>query len=108
MHGALELAAGLAIAVTPIVLGLGTAAVALGIFVGLIMGGLALGAGAPTTERALPVNQHAAYDRLIAVALLAIGVGAGIAANAAGLVFFIAASAVYAVLIAATRYTRAA
>lgn len=107
-HGALELTAGLAVGILPLALGLGPVAIAVGVFAGAVMVGLALGASVPLGERTLPVAAHAAYDRIIAAALLAVGAGAAIAGNLTALTFFAVAGALYAALIAATRYTRTA
>ena len=53
----------------------------------------------------MPVTAHAMYDRLLAAALLATGVGAGIAGNVEALAFFAAAAVTYGALIAVTRYS---
>ncbi len=107
-HGALELAVALAVAIGPIALGLDPAGVLIAVFVGALMAGLAINAGAPRGPGSLPVSAHASYDKLLALALLLIGVAAGLLGYTGALVFFAAASAVHAVLIAATRYTAAA
>lgn len=104
-HGALELVAGLAVAIVPIVLGVGAAGAIFAVFLGVVMIGMALGAAAPGGTAAVPVTAHAVYDRLLAGALLATGVGAGIAGNLEALAFFAAAAVLYGALIAVTRYT---
>ena len=104
-HGALELAAGLAVAIVPIALGVGVAGVLFAAFLGVVMVGLALAAAAPGGTAALPVSAHAMYDKFLAAGLLAIAVGAGIAGNGQALIFFAAAAAIYGALIAVTRYT---
>ena len=103
-HGALELVTGLAVAIVPLALGVGAAGAVFAIFLGVLMIGLALGAAAPGGTTAVPVTAHAVYDRLLAAALLATGVGAGIAGNVEALSFFVAAAVVYGALIALTRY----
>lgn len=107
MHGALELTVAIAVAVLPFALGLPPAAIAVGVGVGVLMGGLALGAAVTGSAPTLPVAAHAAYDRALAVVLVAIGLGGALAGNLAALVFT-AAGLVYAALIASTRYTRPA
>ena len=104
-HGALELAAGLAVAVTPIALGFSPAGIVAAVFLGVIMVGLALGASAPSGTPTLPVRVHATYDKFLAAALVATGVGAAIAGNVELFAFFAAAGVIYAGLIAVTRYT---
>lgn len=106
-HGALELAAGLAVAVTPLALGFSPAAIVVGVFLGAIMIGLGLGASAPGGTPKLPVRAHAAYDKLLAAALVATGIGAAIAGSVELFAFFALAGLVYAGLIAATRYAAA-
>ena len=105
MHGALELVTGLAVAIVPLALGMGAAGAMFAIFLGVLMVGLALGAAAPGGTAAVPVTAHAMYDRLLAAALLATGVGAGIAGNVEALAFFAAAAVAYGALIAVTRYS---
>ncbi len=105
VHGALELAAGLAVAIVPIALGFAPAGVVVAVSLGVIMVGLALAASAPRGASALPIRAHATYDRLLAAALLAFALGAAIAGNLQALVFFAVAGLGYAGLVAATRYT---
>lgn len=106
-HGALELAVGLAVAVTPLALGFTPAAVVLAVFLGVVMIGLALGASAPREAATLPVGAHAAYDKFLAAALGAAGVGALVAGSVQLFAFFAGAGLVYAALIATTRYSAA-
>ena len=104
LHGALKLFGGLVVAIVPIALGIGAPGVIFAIFLGTVMIGLALGASAPGGTDAVPASAQASYDRLLAAALLATAVGAGIADNIAALLFFAAVAAAYAALIATTRY----
>ena len=104
-HGALELTAGLAVAVTPLAFGFSPAGIVAAVFLGAVMVGLALGASAPTGTPTLPVQVHATYDRLLAAALAVTGVGAAIAGNVQLFAFFAGAGLVYAGLISVTRYT---
>jgi|GEM_PF-2670903 len=104
-HGALELAAGLAVGIAPIALGFGPGGVLAAVFLGAMMVGLALAASAPGGVAALPVASHATYDKLLVAALGATALGAGIAGNLPALAFFAAAAVIYAGLVAATRYT---
>lgn len=104
-HGALELAAGLAVGIVPIALGFSPAGILASVFLGAIMVGLALAASAPGGFAALPVASHATFDKFLVAALGATALGAGIAGNAQALVFFAAAALLYAGLVAATRYT---
>lgn len=106
-HGALELAVGLAVATTPLALGFTPAAIVMAVFLGAVMVGLALGASAPRESRTLPVSAHAAYDKAVAGALLAAGIGAAIAGSFELCAFFAGAGLVYAALIAGTRYSAA-
>lgn len=107
-HGAFELTVGLAVALGPIALGLSPAGIAASVFVGAVMVGLALAASAPRGVDALPVSAHAAYDKFLVAVLGASAVGAAIAANVPAMAFFAAAAALYALLVAATRYTATA
>ena len=104
-HGALELVAGLAVGIVPIVLGLSPAGILASVFVGAVMVGLALAASAPGGAAALPVASHANFDKLLVAVLGATALGAGIAGNGPALAFFAAAAVLYAALVAATRYT---
>lgn len=106
-HGALELAAGLAVAVTPLALDFSPAGIVVAVFLGAVMIGLALGASAPSGTSALPVNAHAAYDRLLAAAMVATGAGAAIVGEFELFAFFAVAGLIYAGLIAVTRYSAA-
>ncbi len=107
VNGALKLLGGLIVAIVPIALGIGAAGVIFAVFLGTVMIGLALGASAPGGTDAVPASAQATYDRLLAAALVATAVGAGIAGNLTALVFFGAVAAGYAALIATTRYTAA-
>jgi hypothetical protein len=107
-HGALELAAGLAVAVTPLALGFTPAAVVAAVFLGAVMVGLALGASAPRGTPTVPVRAHAAYDKLLAAALVATGLGAAIVGSVELFAFFVVAGLAYGGLIAVTRYSVAA
>ena len=91
----------------PIALGLAPGGVIVAVFLGVVMVGLALAAAAPRGANALPVGAHAAYDRLMAAALVALAAGAGIAGNLQALAFFAVAGLAYTTLVAATRYTTA-
>ena len=104
MHGALELAAGLVVAIVPVAIGVPPAGIVAAVFLGATMIGLALGASAPGSV-GVPVRAHASYDKLLAGLLLAIAIGAGISGYPGALAFFAAAAAGYTLLIVATRYT---
>jgi hypothetical protein len=105
MHGALELAIGLAVGIVPVAIGFPPGGIVAGLVLGVTMIGLALGASAPRGSAGLPVRAHASYDKLLAGLLLATGIGAGITGNPGALAFFAVAAAGYALLITATRYT---
>jgi hypothetical protein len=104
-HGALELAAGLTVAIGPIALGLSPAGVVASVFVGAVMIGLALAASAPRGADALAVAAHATYDKLLVALLAATAAGAAIAGSVPAMAFFAGAAALYALLVTATRYT---
>jgi hypothetical protein len=108
LNGALKMLGGLAVAIVPIALGIGAPAIIFAIFLGTVMIGLALGASAPGGTDAVPASAQASYDRLLAAALLATGIGAGIAGNLPAFLFFGAVAAAYAALIATTRYVPSA
>lgn len=105
MHGAVELAAGLAVGIAPVAIGFPPGGIVAAVFLGATMVGLALATTAPAGSGAVPIRTHATYDKLLAGLLLATGIGAGIAGNPGALAFFTVAAAGYALLIAATRYT---
>jgi hypothetical protein len=104
-HGALELAAGLAVGIVPVAIGVPPAGIIAAVFLGATMIGLALGASAPSGSARVPIRAHASYDKLLAGLLLATAIGAGIAGNPGAFAFFAAAAAGYTLLIVATRYT---
>jgi hypothetical protein len=105
VHGALELAVGLGVAAAPFALGFGPGGILAGVFLGTTIAGLALGASVADGRDAPSIPAHAAYDRALAVALVAAGALAAVAGDTAATAFFAAAGAVQVALISATRYS---
>lgn len=105
MHGALEFAAGFAIAVMPIVVGVSAPAAALAFLIGALLMGAATGATVSDTPgQAFSVAGHAAFDRIVAGVLFALGLGAVLAGDLPAAAFFLAAGLVQGTLMALTRY----
>lgn len=105
VHGALELALGLAIAAAPFALGFGSAGILAGAVLGTTIAGLALGASVADGRGAPSILAHAAYDRALAVALVAAGALTAVVGDATATAFFAAAALVQIALIGSTRYS---
>jgi hypothetical protein len=100
-HGVLELVIGLGLIAAPFLLGFGPAGVVACLAAGAILAGLGLGDG-------VPISAHMTYDVLLAIGLLAAGVGlAGSGERAAGGVLAAAAAGELALSLG-TRWTRRA
>jgi hypothetical protein len=98
-------AAGAALIVAPLALGLSVSAAATGVAIGALAMALGLAGTAPDGRGTLPVSAQAVYDRGLALGLLLAGVVFGLDGQSAALAFF-GASGLAALLIASTtRYT---
>lgn len=104
VHGALELAVGLAVAAAPFALSFGEAGLLAGVFLGMTIAGVALGASLADGRGTVSIAAHAAYDRALATALLGAAVLTAVAGDPAATGSFAAAGAAQIALIAATRY----
>jgi len=100
-HAALELALGVALMAAPFVLGFGSAALVVCALVGALIVGLALSA-APETGS---VSAHFAYDRGMALGLVAGAVALAVAGQAGGALALAAAAIAQTALNVTTRYT---
>ena len=99
------IAAGSALTMLPVALGLGPAAILTGIVVGVIATGLGI-AGTDTQGRGtLPLSAQAVYDRGLAVGLLLAGVMFGLAGEQTALAVFAGAGLAQLVVGGITRYT---
>jgi hypothetical protein len=100
-HAALELALGVALMAAPFVLGFGSAALVVCALVGALIVGLALTA----TPEMGSVSAHFAYDRGMALALVAGAVALAVAGEAGGALALTAAALGQTALNVTTRYT---
>lgn len=100
-HGAVELVFGLTLIAAPLLLGFGPAGLVTSMAAGAVLAGLGLADG-------LPISAHMAYDVLLAVGLVAAGVGlAGSGERVAGGLLAAAAAGELALSLG-TRWTRRA
>jgi len=91
LRSGLLMAGGTALIALPTVLGLGAAAIVTGLALGVVIVALALAGTASDGRGTLPVSAQAAYDRGLAVGLLAVGVVFALTGDtAAGLLFALA------------------
>ena len=107
LRSGLLILAGTALAVLPVALDLGAAAIVTGIFVGIIATALGLAATDTTGRGTLPMTAAAVYDRGLAVGLLLAGIMFGLAGQQAALAVFAGAGLIELVLSGLTRYTAA-
>jgi hypothetical protein len=103
-HTVLELAGGLAVMAAPFLLGFGAAGLVICVLAGAVIVGLAL-ASAPDAGGHVPVTAHFAYDRGIAIGLVAGAVGLAVAGDRAAALFLAIAALVQTALNVTTRYT---
>jgi hypothetical protein len=104
LHGALELAIGLATMVAPFLLGFGAAGTVIAIVVGALVVGLALGAAVAETET-IDIAAHYAYDMGIALGLVGAGMALALSGDTPAAVWFLSASAAQLALNLTTRYS---
>jgi hypothetical protein len=105
LHAGIELTLGAALVLVPFLVGLGPAAAAVSVTVGVLAIGLALTASEPGARGSLPLSAHAAYDWGLGVSLLGAGAVFGLLDGAGSLAFFFLAGGLELALVAATRYS---
>jgi hypothetical protein len=105
-RSALMIAAGSAMIVLPLALGLSSAALVTSLAVGALMVGLGIAGTASDGRGTLPISAHAAYDRGLALGLLLAAVLFGaVGAEPGALAFFAAAGAFQLFVGVSTRYS---
>ncbi len=106
VHGALELALGVAVAASPLAFEFGPAGILAAVLIGTTLIGLALGAAAQGPDRrGISITAHATYDRAFAVALVVAAVLMAIAGESAAVACFAVAALAQSALVATTRYS---
>ena len=105
LRSSLLLAVGVALIVLPFPAGLGTAGIILGAAAGALAVSVAVAGTSHAGRGTLPASAHAAFDRFLAVALLAAALGFGVAGERSALVLFGAIGLALVAIAAATRYT---
>jgi hypothetical protein len=103
-HAVLELALGVLVMAAPFVLGFGAAGLVVSVALGAIVVGLALSA-TPTETGDIPVTAHFAFDRAVAIGIVAAAVALALAGDGAAATFLAAAAIAQTVLNLSTRYT---
>ncbi len=101
VHGVLELLGGLALLAAPFLLGFGLAGSVLALALGVLLVGVALGAG-----DALPVSAHLAFDQALVLTMAASAGALAWAGDRDAALGFVAAAALQLALTASTRYSR--
>jgi hypothetical protein len=104
-RSALLVAMGIALIVTPFMVGLGGAAVASGVFLGAIIVGLGFAGTAPTGRGTIPMSAHMVYDQGIAVGLLLAALIFGVVGEYGATAVFMFAGAVQLIVGTLTRYS---
>lgn len=104
-RSALLVASGTGLILAPFMLGLASAAVASGVFLGVIIVGLGLAGTASTGRGTLPMGAHMAYDQGIAVGLLLAAVIFAVIGEYGATAVFTLAGAVQLVVGTLTRYS---
>jgi hypothetical protein len=106
LRSGLMVAAGTALIVLPLVLGLSSAALVTATAIGVIMVGLGIAGTASDGRGTLPISAHAAYDRGLAFGLFAVAILFGVVTGEqSALLFFAAAGLVQLLLGVSTRYS---
>ncbi len=105
LHGAIEFAAGFAIALVPVLIGATAVSATISFAVGALIMGAALGATISDTPggRFSP-TWHAAFDHLVAGFMLVLALAVALAGDVAAGGFFFAAALALMALILTTRY----
>jgi hypothetical protein len=104
-RSALLVGTGTALIVAPFMVGLGSAAIASGVFLGAIIVGLGLAGTAVTGRGTLPTGAHMAYDQGIAVGLLLAAVIFGIVGDYGATALFTFVGAIQLAVGTLTRYS---
>ena len=107
VHGALEMFVGLATMAAPFLLGFSPAGAIVGVCIGALLVGLALGASAPEGVGRHPVSigAHYAYDFGIAIGFVGAAAVVALAGDRAAAAFFAAAALAQLTLNLTTRYS---
>ena len=105
LRSGLLVAAGAALMVAPLPLGLGFAAAVTGLVVGTLAIALGLTGTAPDGRGTLPLSAQAVYDRGLALGLMIAAVAFGLADQDAALTFFGGAGLTVLAVATSTRYT---
>jgi len=101
VHGVLELIGGLALLAAPFVLGFGIGGTVVAIALGVLLVGLALGAG-----DTLPVSAHFAFDQALVLTLAASALALAWTGDRTAALGFTAAALLQLALTLSTRYSR--
>lgn len=104
VHGALEMAAGLAMMAAPFLLGFQVAGTVVAVVIGALVVGLALNTTA-TEHSSVPVSAHYAADQGLVLGLLGAALLLGIDGDRAAALFFAAIALVQVALNVTTRYS---
>ena len=104
LHGALELATGLALMAAPFLLGFSAAGLVLSASLGALLVGLALSA-ATSEGRTVPIGAHFTFDRAIVLALLVGALAMSLHGDRAAAAALLAGSVAQLSLALTTRYS---
>lgn len=105
-HSAIEVLVAPVLMVAPFLLGFGTAAIVVSVFLGVMLLGLALQIEEPS--RSVPISAHAGFDYVIAFTAVVAGLAIGLATDEwYASIFLVGFGAAQALLAASTRFTLA-
>jgi hypothetical protein len=107
MHAALELAFGIVVMASPLVLGVDSAGGIIALVLGALLVGLALTAASDEGQGGLSIGAHAAADQAIAVTMIGLASVLGILGDVAAFAFLAIGGAIQLLLHANTRYSAA-
>lgn len=106
LHGAIEFAVGLTIALVPILIGATAVSATIAFAVGALIMGAATGATISDTPGGrFSATWHAAFDQITAGFMLVLAIAAALAGDVLAGTFFFAAALALIALIATTRYS---
>jgi hypothetical protein len=105
LRSGVEIALGAALIVLPLALGLSAAAIVAGVAVGALAASLGVSGTAPEGRGTIPLSALAAYDRGLALGLLAAATLFALDGHPGAAAFFGAAGAIQLTLCATTRYS---
>src|SRR3712207_795802 len=88
LRSGLLMATGTGLIAVPFMLGLGPAAVATALGIGVVMGALALAGTEPTGRGTLPVSAQAVYDRGLALGLIVVAIVFAVAGDTDAMLAF--------------------